>query len=66
MYILKIKGGARIPGYIQVRDNNFTLIAYFRDDNKSTGLDQCGFSVKKDEIIRLIQEMPYGKIFKLP
>jgi hypothetical protein len=29
-YLLKVKGKARIPDYIQVRDANFTLIGYFR------------------------------------
>lgn len=66
MYILKIKGGVKIPGYIQIRDNNFTLIDYFRVGHKSSWLDQYGFSDKKDEILKLIQELPYGKIFKLP
>jgi hypothetical protein len=66
MYILKIKGGAKIPDYIQIRDNKFTLIAYFRADHKSAGLDQCGLTEKKAEIEKLIQEIPYGKIFELP
>jgi len=65
MYILKIKGGAKIPDYIQIRDNKFTLIAYFRADKKSAGLDQCGLTEKKAEIEKLILEIPYGKIFKL-
>jgi len=66
MYILKIKSGAKIPSYIQVRDENFTLIAYFRADHKSSWLDQYGLTEKKAEIERLIKELPYGKIFELP
>ncbi|HRC92882.1 MAG TPA: fructose-6-phosphate aldolase, partial [Bacteroidia bacterium] len=27
MYLLKIKGTAKIPDYVQMRDDNFTLIA---------------------------------------
>ena len=30
VYIIKIKGKAKIPDYVQLRDDNFTLIAYFR------------------------------------
>ena len=29
-YVIKIKGKAKIPDYIQVRDDSFTLIGYFR------------------------------------
>lgn len=29
-YVLKVKGKAKIPDYIQVRDSSFTLIGYFR------------------------------------
>ena len=66
MYILKIKGSARIPDYIQIRDSHFTLIAYFRADHRNHGLQQCGLSERKEEIDRIIGEIPYGKIFKLP
>jgi len=29
-YVLKVKGKAKIPDYIQVRDADFTLVGYFR------------------------------------
>ncbi|MDX2063860.1 MAG: fructose-6-phosphate aldolase [Bacteroidia bacterium] len=29
-YLLKVKGKAKIPDYIQVRDAQFTLVGYFR------------------------------------
>jgi hypothetical protein len=32
MYILKVKGKAKIPDYVQIRDDNFVLVAYFRAD----------------------------------
>ena len=32
MYIIKVKGKAKIPDYIQLRDEQFVLIAYFRAD----------------------------------
>jgi hypothetical protein len=66
MYILKIKGGAKIPEYIQIRDEEFTLIAYFRADHKSSWLDQNVLTERKTEIERLIKELPYGKIFEFP
>jgi hypothetical protein len=29
MYIIKIKGRTKIPDYIQIRDDDFTLLGYF-------------------------------------
>jgi hypothetical protein len=66
MYILKIKGSARIPDYIQIRDSNFTLIAYFRADHKTSGLQQCGLAEKENEIEKIVSSIPYGKIYELP
>ncbi len=65
IYILKIKGTAKIPDYVQLRDDNFTLLAYFRVDRPEKALTKAGLGDKESEIIRLINEMPYGKIQKL-
>src|SRR3546814_16750616 len=32
MYVIKVKGVAKIPDYVQLRDDAFTLLAYFRVD----------------------------------
>jgi hypothetical protein len=66
MYILKVKGSARIPDYIQVRDSKFTLIAYFSAEHKKQGLQQCGLTEKISDIEKILAEIPYGKIYKLP
>lgn len=66
MYILKIKGSAKIPDYIQIRDSNFTLVAYFRADHSTVGLQQCGLTDKEKEIGKIVSRIPYGKIYKLP
>lgn len=31
-YLIKVKGLAKIPDYVQIRDENFTLICYIRPD----------------------------------
>ena len=33
-YIMRVKGKAKIPDYIQLRDENLTLIGYFRPGRK--------------------------------
>ena len=65
MYIMKVKGTARIPDYVQVRDDNFTLIAYFRADRPEKELLRLGLKEKEKEIIKCISEIQYGKLLKL-
>lgn len=33
-YVMKVKGKAKIPDYIQLRDHAYTLIGYFRPGRK--------------------------------
>ena len=65
MYILKIKGKAKIPDYVQLRDDNFTLLAYFRVDRPEKALVKCGLGDKEIEITKIIAELPFGKVQKL-
>lgn len=65
MYILKIKGKAKIPDYIQIRDDDFTLKAYFRVDRPEKSLDKIGLAERRDEFLKLIEEMPFGKVIKI-
>lgn len=65
MYILKVKGTAKIPDYVQLRDENFTLLAYFRVDRPEKALLKAGLGNRETELIELIRNMPYGKIQKL-
>lgn len=62
MYILKVKGTEKIPDYVQLRDDNFTLLAYFRVDRPEKALVKAGLAEREKEIITLISEMPFGKI----
>ncbi|HNW73076.1 MAG: hypothetical protein PHP04_10810 [Bacteroidales bacterium] len=65
MYILKIQGTQKIPDYIQIRDENFTLIAYFKISNPKTALSRCKLLERQDEILRIAKDLEYGKIRKL-
>ncbi|MCU0422172.1 MAG: fructose-6-phosphate aldolase [Bacteroidia bacterium] len=65
MYIIKIKGKAKIPDYVQLRDDQFTLIAYFRTDRPERALEKCGLSDKTQEILDLVKTIPFGKMHKL-
>ena len=65
MYILKIKGKSKIPDYIQIRDENFTLIDYFRVDRPIKNLDKIGLAGKEDYIKSIIDDLPFGKLTKI-
>lgn len=65
MYIIKIKGKAKIPDYVQLRDNNFTLIAYFRTDRPERALEKCGLADKTEAIFEVLKNIPFGKMHKL-
>ncbi len=65
MYIIKVKGKAKIPDYIQIRDQDFVLVAYFRTDRPLKRMDKFGLEGKDEELKSLIQSLPYGKLQKL-
>ena len=65
MFIIKIKGKAKIPDYIQIRDENFVLISYFRADRPLKNLEKLGLEGKETELGDLIQSLPFGKIQEL-
>ncbi|WP_114937198.1 MULTISPECIES: fructose-6-phosphate aldolase [Mucilaginibacter] len=65
MYIIKVKGVAKIPDYVQLRDDKFTLLAYFRVDRPDKSLDKVGLGDKANEIMNIIKDLPFGQILKL-
>ena len=64
MYIIKIKGKVKIPDYVQLRDDKFTLLSYFRADRPENALMKCGLASSEEKIKKIIAELPYGKILK--
>ncbi len=64
-YVLKIKGKAKIPDYVQIRDAEFTLIGYFRPDRK----EKLGKTILDPQTVarldEVIESIPYGKIEKV-
>ncbi|MGB3180025.1 MAG: fructose-6-phosphate aldolase [Cyclobacteriaceae bacterium] len=65
LYIIKVKGKAKIPDYIQLRDENFVLVAYFRADRPLKNLEKYGLKGKEEELAALIEKLPFGKLQKL-
>jgi hypothetical protein len=65
MHIIKVKGKAKIPDYIQLRDDSFVLIAYFRADRPLKNLEKYGLEGKEEPLQKLIDSLPFGKLQKL-
>ena len=62
MYIIRVKGKAKIPDYIQLRDNDFVLIAYFRADRPLKDLHRYGLDGKETELAAVIEQLEFGKL----
>ncbi|RNL54021.1 fructose-6-phosphate aldolase [Pedobacter jejuensis] len=65
MYIIKVKGIAKIPDYVQLRDDKFTLLAYFRVDRPDKSLVKLGLGDKQEYIMEMVKDLPFGQIAKL-
>ena len=61
---MKIKGTTKIPDFVQIRDKEMTLIAYFRLNQINQGLKKNGLEEDEKGIRLLLEKMPYGKIHK--
>lgn len=65
LYIIKVKGKAKIPDYIQLRDEDFVLVAYFRADRPLKNPEKYGLQGKEEQLAALIEKLPFGKLQKL-
>ena len=66
MYILKIKGKAKIQDYIQIRDSHFTLKASFRVDRPEKSLSKIGLSDEQVAAFqKFIADLPFGVVQKI-
>ncbi len=65
MYFLKTRGTDKIPDFIQLRDDQFVLIAHFKTSNPVQSIKKLGLEKYEDQIVKLIEEVPFGKLYKL-
>ena len=65
MYNVKVKGIAKIPEYVQLRDDKFTLLAYFRVDRPDKSLEKLELGDKQEYIMEMVKDLPFGQIAKL-
>ena len=65
VYILKTQGTDKIPDYIQIRDEKFRLLAYFKKKSPKRALEKSNLILKIDLILEIIEKIPFGKIEKV-
>ena len=67
LYVIyfKNKGTKIIPDFVQIRDENMTLIAYFRLSQAENGLKKNNLKNNSEKILNLLETIPFGKVFKL-
>jgi len=61
-YLLKTKGTAKIPDYLQIRDEHFQLIAHCKVNSPQRSLEKHGVKLKDGDIMEFIQQMPFGQL----
>ena len=63
-FILKIKGTKTIPDFVQIRNSDMTLRAYFRLSQQEIGLKKNKLEKYTESIMILLKKMPFGKIYE--
>ena len=62
MYLMKIKGSGKIPDYLQIRDDEYTLVAYFRADRIEQGLARHKMEQYKEAIEACVEQIGFGEM----
>lgn len=65
MYFLKTQGTDKIPDYIQIRDDQFVLLAHFKTSNPENQIKRFGLEKYEKEIQNLIETAPFGILYEL-
>jgi len=65
MWLFKIKGKAKIPDYIQLRDEKMILVDYFRADRPIEKFKKYGILKDEKKIIDLVNNLEYGKLLQI-
>ncbi len=65
MYFLKTQGTDKIPDYIQIRDDQFVLLAHFKTNNPENQIRKYGLGKYMEKIKSLIESTPFGVLKKI-
>lgn len=65
MYLLKIKGAGKLPDYVQVRGEDFKLIAFVNLAGIERGLAKNNLEIYTDEIISQLGKTDFNQIIHI-
>jgi hypothetical protein len=65
LYILKVQGTKKNSDHIQIRDEDFNLIAYFPITSPKRALTLCHLVDNMKEVLHIASTLTYGKIEKV-
>jgi hypothetical protein len=65
MYILKTKGTAKIPDYIQIRDDNFVLVNHFKANVSKQTLEKLNYIKNVNGFAEMVDDLEYGVLKKI-
>ncbi len=66
VYLLKTKGKGVVPDYIQVRDENHSIIGYFKANNIEKGLDEIRLKdpARRKAAAAVLESLEFGKMIQ--
>ncbi len=66
VYLLKTKGKGVVPDYIQVRDENQSIIGYFKANNIEKGLDEIRLQdpARRKAAAEIFEKLEFGKMIQ--
>ena len=65
MFIIKIKGKAKIPDFIQLRNDDMILLEYFSAARPLNKLRNYGLKSSDEELMSYVNNLKYGELQKL-
>ncbi len=65
MYLLRVKGSDKTSGLLQIRDEDFSMLACFREKNLDEELEKNNLLHLKKKIKEALAQLDYGTIKKI-
>lgn len=65
MYLIKTKGTGKVSDYIQLRDENFALISYFKEEKLALNIRKLDKDIDLLILSEKVKKSDYGKLIKV-